>query len=118
MPAASQIILNGITITTGVKDISEELERIGVRKQAANGTRRFFYRGVKRVWNISMENLLVAVVVQLRGIASLTTTFTYTDESATAFTVLCPENALSISRPEVEQDGTVRYSATLRIEQV
>lgn len=117
MPVASAIILNGVTFSTGVKNITEPLRRVGKRKEAANGNPRFFLRGSKRSWEISFENLPIATINQLRTIALLSSSFAYTDEAGTSFTVICQENALEVSRPEILQDGTIAYEATLRIEQ-
>lgn len=115
MPASSAISLNGTSFKPKSIDIDEE--RVGIEFQAVNGARRYAHRAIKRTWKIAWEGIQVAVVNQIRAVNALTTSFTYIDESAASFTVLCGPNALTVGTPTISGDGTIYYSASLTIKE-
>lgn len=114
--AASPIQLNATNFTPSA--IAENAEKVGVPIRAANGTRRFAHRALKKQWELSWETLTLAEVTPIRTIYNLTTTFTYRDENLTSYTVLCDSDALSITTSDTwPTDNTVYYDVTLTIKE-
>lgn len=94
---ASNIVLNGttysgnpLTPSTPRKPdkISVSVNKVGVVLIAASGKRRFVLRGtVKRTWEISWGGAREATRAALRTLHQLTTTWVFTDELGSSYTV-------------------------------
>lgn len=92
------ISLNGTSIARA-SDVQEDIEKIGVMLQAANGARRWAHRANKRTWTIPFLAVPLSTITFLRGIMALTTTFTFIDENGNSYTVFCAAGALTTSIP-------------------
>lgn len=80
-----------LTPATPAKPISieRELRKIGRMLEAADGSTSWVHRGTKWTFTISWgPRASVATKTAVRAVRNLTTTFTYTDEEGTSYTVL------------------------------
>lgn len=114
--AVTKIQLNGTQFTAG--DVQETRVKIGTAIQAANGARRWAHRADKRGWSISWPTATLAELTSIRTIAALTATFTFIDENAASYTVMCQDSPLksSVAALTIESGAqAIRYSVTLEL---
>jgi hypothetical protein len=110
------VTLNGTTFYPS--NVEEDLEKYGAELRAKSGKRRWIHRAHKRSWKLSFDDVPLSVLTALRTVATLTTTFTFVDENANSYTVLCTEAPLSSGITTIGTQAGVQvllYSPTLQI---
>lgn len=113
-PAPVPIQLNGVTFL--VRSADRDDERIGAELQAADGSRRFAFRAVKKKWTIKLEGADEMTVRRLRAVYALTSTFVYVDETGEDWVVFCGADALKVGTPTMS--GTaIYYDATITVKE-
>lgn len=75
-------------------NIQETITRIGTGTVARNGTRRFQHRGFKRRFDLTWKDAPESVLIALRTIAVLTTTFAFVHTNGVSYTVQCEDDVL------------------------
>lgn len=100
--------------------ITSSLDKIGDLKRAANGTLYYYHRANKRNWELVWTSLPETDLSGIRTIAELTSSFTFTDENNTNYTVLVPSGGfeVTLAADKMRKDGFFYYDVTLRLDQV
>lgn len=122
---ASNLVLNGTTYsgtpltpaTPRKPDrISVAVSKIGVTLVAADGKRRFVARGtVKRTWTVEWDGAREATRSALRTLHQLTTTWTFTDELGSSYTVQTEQDDLDESYAFTDPSNNLYYDLKLTI---
>jgi hypothetical protein len=123
MAAALPIRLNGVIFSGSPSNtatpcapigIQEAIKKIGTLIIGRDGTRNWMHRSVKTGWAIRWEDAPEATKAAIKTIFLLSTTFTYRDETGTAYTVQCDEDDLTSDVSTIGENETY-YSITLQI---
>lgn len=116
--ANNPIYLNGQQLRPS--SIERTATKVGTSQRMADGTLRYFHRANKSSWTITWEGVTEDILTIVRNVYTLTTSFTFIDEQATSFTVLCEGDALkyTLSATKIALGGHKRYDVTLTVNQV
>lgn len=110
--------INGTSYSVGITNVKIDTMQIGVEIRAANGARRFAQRAIKREISVEFQQISVTLLNQLRTVAALATSFTFIDENAVSYTVICSDKPLSQGAGAILNDGSVEYDCTLTLWEV
>lgn len=111
------IALNGTTFYPS--NINESYTKAGRELAAADGTLNLVLRGAKSSWDLTWERATAATRTSVKAIAQLTSTFTFTDEFGTSYTVAVPLEGFSSSISLIAGSGPdLYYDVTLKLRQV
>lgn len=116
--ANTTISLNGVSFSPTTVEVS--FEKIGTTKRAANGKLYFYFRALKRMWNIEWSNLPEGSLSAIRTIGALTSSFTFIDEFGASFTVIVPPGGYSaeMSAERISLANVFYYDVSLQLEEV
>lgn len=115
------IIINGTTYNgaggnpTPPSKIEMTMIKVGKTKVNANGGRTFVARAIagvpirKRTWVLSWEKATSVERNAVRALAAVATTFAFTDEEGTAYTVQIEEDAYGHSPSFTKADNSLLY---------
>lgn len=96
--------------------ISVAVSKIGVTLVAASGVRRFVSRGtVKRTWTVEWKGAREATRAALRTLHQLTTTWSFTDELGSSYTVQTEQDDLEEAYAFTDPANNYYYDLTLTI---
>ena len=96
--------------------ISVKVGKIGVTLVAANGRRRFVSRGaVKRTWDVEWKGARESTRAALRTLHQLTTTWSFTDELGSSYTVQTEQDDLDESYAFTDPSNNYYYDLKLTI---
>ncbi len=113
------IQLNGVTFGSGGRKgpSGGELspEKIGVLLPAADGTRNWVQRSVKRTWQYEWDGVPESLRDDIYAIYSLSTTFPHIDIHSDASTCQCEGSDYKETISAILIDGTCHYRVTLTV---
>jgi len=120
----SNVIINAVTYdgtptapTNPYKPnkITRPIEKIGTLHRAADGTTTWIHRGIKRVWALEWDRASPTTETALAAVRALTTTFSFTDVNAVAYTVVNVGDDPHDSEITTDRNNNYRYSVTLTL---
>ena len=116
--SAQYIYMNGVQFNPSEVEMKDD-EKIGESRRMGDGTLRYYHRAFKRQWVIKWTGVQESLVSNIRTIAQLTTSFTFTDYESVSYTVMIlPGNMTrSLSASKVSP-GIKRYDITMTLDQV
>lgn len=123
---ASDLIINGTTYSGTPASpanpyrpmaIEVSVEKIGKVIVAANGNRTWVHQSIKRTWTISWEKASETTRAALRALHLLTTTFTFTDQFGTSYTVQTEADDLKENTAHSDRANAYFYDLTLIVRQ-
>lgn len=118
----ADIVINGTTYD-GSPDrpvkVGTQVRRIGRALQGKDGTETWMHRGIKLNFAIDWEKATEATRAALRAVRSLTTSFSFTNQHGTAYTVLCSgDDEYTEETAFTDAAGNIYYNITLILRQV
>lgn len=118
MPTARYVTINGTQFNPS--NISRDVEKRGTVLEMASGKTRYFHRAHKSKWTLTWNNVREDYVTTIRALYLLTTSFTYTDEESTSYTVLCTPGGFrtELDAGSVSLTGTKYYTVELTLTEV
>ncbi|MBK9944217.1 MAG: hypothetical protein IPP13_21665 [Kouleothrix sp.] len=113
------IVLNGVTFGNATRKgpSGGEMtpEKIGVLLPAADGTRNWVQRSVKRTWKYEWDGISESLRDDIYAIFSLTTTFSHTDIHGDTAMCQCESNDYGETISAILVDGTCHYRVSLTV---
>lgn len=89
--------------------------KIGVSLPAADGTRHWVQRSVKRIWRYEWDGIDESLRDDIYAIFSLSTTFSHTDLHGDTYTCQCEGDDYKEPISAILIDGSLHYSVTLTV---
>lgn len=122
----ADLILNGSTYSGNPNggtlwrpvSVEETINKIATVIVAESGARTLVYRGVKRTWAIKWEGVPESTRSALAALAALATSFSYTDEHGTAYTVQTETDDYKSETSHTTPANVYYYNVDLTIHQV
>lgn len=108
-------VVFGDATRKGPSDIRVSLQKIGTLLEAADGTRHFVQRGVKRTWIYTWDGITDSLRSDLRTIASLSSTFPHVDVQAVSRTCQTEEGDYDEQLTAILIDGTLHWRISLTV---
>jgi hypothetical protein len=122
----ANIILNGTTYSGTpaspgtpwkISSIQETTRKIGTVNVAADGTRTFVQRGTKREWALRWDKVPENTRAAVAALAVLASTFTFTDEHGTSYTVQTEEDSYNSATAFTSGANVEYYNLDLTLRQ-
>lgn len=90
-------------------------EKIGVLLPAANGTRNWVQRGIKKTWQYEWNGIDESLRDDIYTIFALSTTFSHIDIHGDSYTCQCEGEDYTERISAILTDGTLHYAVTLTV---
>lgn len=90
-------------------------EKVGVLLPAANGTRNWVQRGIKKTWQYEWDGIDEALRDDIYAIFALSTTYPHTDIHGDSYTCQCEGSDYKETISAILIDSTLHYRVTLTV---